>query len=87
MNNKEIYYSQNPDDEDSIQWVVDIIEDCYKPMREGFNVDNKLSDLSDSKVDKDIMVCSVSFPVLVRLIIKYALIVLIGYLIDNFGYF
>ena len=58
MNNKEVYYIQNPDDEDSIQWAVDIIEDYYKPMREGFNVDNKLRDLSDSKIDKDIMVCS-----------------------------
>ena len=54
---KESYYLQNPDDEDSIQWVVDIIEDYHRPMREGFNLDNKFSDLGDSKVDRDIMVC------------------------------
>ena len=65
MNNKEIYYRQNPNDEDSTQWVVDIMNAYYKPLREGSNLDGqacynnkRLNDFDDSKADKDIMVCS-----------------------------
>ena len=65
MNNKEIYYSQNPDDEDSIQWVIDLMNECYRPLREEFNIDGqsiyktiKVNGSDEAKADRDIMVCS-----------------------------
>lgn len=65
MNNKEIYYIQNPDDEDSIQWVVDLMNECYRPLREEFNIDGqsiyktiKVNASDEAKADRDIMVCS-----------------------------
>ena len=64
LNNKEIYYIQNPNDEDSIQWAVDLVNEYHKPLREGFNINGQscyntkqLNDLDDKKADKDIMKC------------------------------
>ena len=64
LNNKEIYYIQNPDDEDNIQWVVDLMDEGYRPLREEFNVNGQscyktkqLNDLDDTKADRDIMKC------------------------------
>ena len=54
MNNKEAYFIQNPDDEDNIQWVIDIWVDYHRPLREGQTTEGNFN---DSKVDKDIMKC------------------------------
>ena len=55
LSNKEAYFIQNPDDEDNIQWAIDLWLDYYKPLREGQNIENNFN---SSKVDMDIMVCS-----------------------------
>ena len=64
MNNKELYYKQNPSYEDNIQWVIDLLDEYCRPLREGFNTDGQsvysdkqLNDLDGSKADRDIMVC------------------------------
>ena len=52
LKNKELYYKQNPNDEDSIQWVVDLLDECHTPHPKHLN------DLDDSKADNNIMICT-----------------------------
>ena len=66
MNNKELYYKQNPNDEDSIQWAIDLMDEYYRPIRPGFNIDGRsiyhnrdVNSLGDVKADRDIFVCCV----------------------------
>ena len=66
ISNKEMYYIQNPDDKDNIQWVVDLMEKYYKPMNTSFNIDGQsiyhsrdLNNLGDIKADRDILICDI----------------------------
>tara|TARA_Y100001938_G_scaffold27149_1_gene36547 strand:- start:884 stop:1198 length:315 start_codon:yes stop_codon:yes gene_type:complete len=65
MNNKEIYFKQNPKDEDSIQWVIDILESYCRPVRDSFNINGQsiyhsreMNNLGDIKADRYIYICS-----------------------------
>ena len=66
MGNKEEYYRQNPTHEDNIQWVIDIMEENYKPMRIEYNIDGmaiynsrELNKIGDVKADREIMICDI----------------------------
>lgn len=61
---KQKYFLQNPTHEDSIQWVIDIIDEYYKPERAFYNIDGmsvynnrEYNNLGDIKADRDIMKC------------------------------
>jgi|TARA_Y100000310_G_C20242155_1_gene605159 hypothetical protein len=61
---KQKYFLQNPAHEDNIQWVIDIIDEYYRPARIEYNIDGmsvynnrEYNNLGDAKADRDIMKC------------------------------
>ena len=64
MTNKEKYFFQNPAHEDSIQWVVDLLDEYCKPERASYNIEGmsvynsrEFNKLGDIRADRDIMKC------------------------------